>query len=131
MKSGFATSWKSSVQPRKQRKYQANAPLHLKGKFLAATLSKDLRAKHNTRSVRVRTGDKVKVLRGQFKGKEGAVDRVSLKDIKLYIEGVELTKPEGGKIKYPVHPSNVMILSLKNETRRFKEHKKASKGTEK
>lgn len=131
MKSGFSTSWKKSVQPRKQRKYVANAPLHVKGKFLSAHLSKELREKHQTRSIRVRSGDKVKVLRGQFKGKEGEVEMVSVKYTKLYIQGVETVKGAGGKIKYPIHPSNVLITSLKADTRRFKETKNSSRGEDK
>jgi len=34
MKKIFSTHWKASKQPRKQRKYRAKAPLHIKRKFL-------------------------------------------------------------------------------------------------
>ena len=78
MKSAFATTWKSSVQPRKQRKYQYNAPAHIKGKFLAAHLSKELKEKYGTRSIRVRVGDRVKVVRGTEKGKEGKVENADV-----------------------------------------------------
>ena len=79
MKSVFSKSWKSSVQPRKQRKYVYNAPAHVKGVFLSAPLSKSLRAEFGTRSVRVVKGDKVKVLRGKFAGVSGDVLRVDAK----------------------------------------------------
>jgi len=42
MKQKFSTTWKASKQPRKQRKYSANAPLHIKRKMLSANLSKTL-----------------------------------------------------------------------------------------
>ena len=55
-------------------------PLHLKGKFLVAHLVKDLRLKYGKRNARVRVGDKVRVLRGTFKGREGKVERVDTKN---------------------------------------------------
>lgn len=112
MKTKFSSSWKRSVQPRKQRKYRYNAPLHIKQKFISAHLSKDLRKKHNKRNIGVRKGDKVKVMRGQFKKKEGKVDQVSLKKTQVYVEGVEITKKDGTKTRYPIHPSNLMIIEL-------------------
>ena len=56
----------SSIQPRKQRKFRYNAPLHIRGAFLHAPLAADLREKYGKRSFRVVTGDTVKVLRGEF-----------------------------------------------------------------
>ena len=61
MKKKFSTAWNASKQPRKQRKYRANAPLHTKYKFLGVHLSKELREKHGVRSMAVITGHKVKV----------------------------------------------------------------------
>ena len=112
MKKDFSTSWKSSKQPRKQKKYLANAPLHLKQKFVSSHLSKDLKTKHKKRSLGVRKGDTVKIMRGQFKKKTGKVDRVDLKSGKIYIESVVLTKKDGSKRPYPLNPSNLLILEL-------------------
>ena len=124
MKSTFSTSWKNSVQPRKQRKYRANADYHIKGSFMHAKLAKDLRQKHNAKSARVRTGDKVKVMRGQFKGNTGTVSRVDVNRERVYVSSVELTKKEGGKVPYPVHPSKVLITSTTDDKRRFKQTSK-------
>ena len=112
MKKKFSKKWKSSKQPRKQRKYRAKAPLHIRHKLMAAHLSKELRTKYKKRSFPVRKGDKVKVLRGQYKGTIGEIERVDMKNYKIYIKGVEKKKKEGQKIQYPVTPSNVMILTL-------------------
>lgn len=113
MKAKFSIAWKGSRQPRKQRKFRVNAPLHVKGTFLSAPLIKDLRTKHGVRTLRVRVGDKVRVQRGQFKGREGKVERVSIKDSTLIINKVELTKKDGvTKVPYPVNASNVAIVEL-------------------
>lgn len=112
MKSAFATSWKNSVQRRKQRKYVYNAPKHTKGKFLSSNLSKPLQEKYGVRSVRVRAGDKVKIMRGGSKGHEGKVERVDLDRIKVYIAGVNLNKADGSKVPIALHPSSLQITEL-------------------
>ena len=117
----FSTSWKASKKPTKQRNYQNNAPLHIKGKFVHAHLSDDLKKKHGKRAVRVRTGDKVKVMTGQFKGTVGSIESVNLKTTKVYVTGVEYQKKDGTKVRYPIHASNVMITELKADKKRFKE----------
>ena len=108
----WSKNWKSSKNPRKQRKYLYNLPLHIRKSLLSATLSKDLRKKYGKRSLSVRKDDKVKILRGQFKKKTGKISRVSLKKIRIYVEGVENVKKDGSKVPYPIHPSNVMITEL-------------------
>jgi len=126
MKTDFATEWKASKQPRKQRKYRYNAPIHIQKKFLGCHLSKELR-KYG-RSITVRKGDKVKVMRGQFKGKVGTVERVSVKHTKVYIQGIETKKRDGSKALFPLNPSNIMITELNLEDK--KRTKTASPKTE-
>lgn len=121
MKKMFSNSWKESMQPRKQRKYRANAPLHIKGKFLAAHLSKDLRKIYNRRSMRLRSGDKVKIMVGQFRKKEGKVERIDTKNQRAFVTGIEIIKRDGSKTHYPLHPSNLMITELNLEDKRRKE----------
>lgn len=108
----FSNKWISSVKPKKQRKYRYNAPLHTKGKFLSVNLAKDLRDKYGKRSVRVRVGDEVKVLRGQYKTIVGKVNKIDLKDTKVFIAGVEYSKRDGSKSMYPTNPSNLQIVKL-------------------
>jgi large subunit ribosomal protein L24 len=119
MKQEFSTHWISSTQPRKQRKYRYNAPLHVKGTFLHAHLSKELRAKHNTRSIRLRTGDEVKVLRGQFAGKSGKVERVDVYFTRVFVSGMESLKRDGTKKPYPLQPSKLLITKLADDKRRL------------
>lgn len=112
MEKTFSRNWKRSVQPRKQRKYRYNATLNIRNKFMSSHLSKELRLKYGRRNITVRKGDKVKVMRGQFSGKTGKIERVNTKKTKVYITGFELTKKDGTKVLLPIHPSNVMIIEL-------------------
>ncbi|MEK6899546.1 MAG: 50S ribosomal protein L24 [Nanoarchaeota archaeon] len=116
----FSTHWNSSVKARKQHKYRANAPLHVKQKLLHVHLSSELRKKHNTRAAQVRKGDKVKVLRGKFKGQEGKVERVNLKREQVFIGGMDYTKKNGSKVPLAFHPSKIMIVSLEMNDKRRK-----------
>lgn len=120
MKTRFSGTWNKSKQPRKQRKYRYNAPLHIKGKFLSVNLSKELRKKYGVRNVRLRVGDKVKVLRGNHKGKEGNVDEINLKNTKVYVTKIELTKKEGAKVRVPINPSNLQVLDLNLDDKKRK-----------
>jgi len=112
MKTKFSNSWRKSKQARKQRKYRFNAPLHIKQKFVGSHLSKVLRDKYKKRNMNLRKGDNVKVMRGQFKNKTGKVEEVKLKKTLVYIGGIEITKKDGTKARYPLHPSNLMITEL-------------------
>jgi len=108
----YSKTWKSSKKPKKQRKYRFNAPLHIRGRFLNVHLSDELSKKYNKRSIRVRKGDKVKIIKGQFKGKTGKVEKVDTKSIKVFIEGIEIQKKDGTKVKYPIAPANLLLTEL-------------------
>lgn len=112
MRNEWSPKWVGSAQPRKQRKYRFNAPLHVRHKFLAAPLSKELRAQLRIRHIAVRKGDEVEVMRGQFKKSKGVVDRVSLRTAKVYIDTVKVKKAGGAEVLRPVDPSNVRITKL-------------------
>jgi large subunit ribosomal protein L24 len=118
MNKEFSTKWKASSQPRKQRKYQKNAPSHTRIKFLTAKLTKELAAKLKIKRLSVKTGDKAKVLRGKFKGKEGKIDFVNLKKSTVYIVGAEITKKDGSKAKIPIHASNLMLLEVNTDDKK-------------
>jgi large subunit ribosomal protein L24 len=102
----------ASKQPRKQRKARYNAAINVRGKFLAAPLSSDLREKYSQRSVRLVTGDTVKVMRGDFAGHEGPVEDVDTKHATVLVHGVSVTKADGTEVPRPVNPSNVQIIKL-------------------
>ena len=123
MKSKFSTAWKASSQVRKQRKYRFNAPLHVKQKFMASNLSKELRKKMGKRNVEVRKGDIVKVMRGKSAGKSGKVANVDLKRERVTIEGIQNQKKDGTKINVYFHPSKIQITDLGEGRNKNKEKK--------
>jgi large subunit ribosomal protein L24 len=129
MEKEFSTHWISSSQPRKQRKYRFNAPIHIKSGFFNSHLSQELRKKYGKRSFRVVTGDKVKIMRGQFKNIEGKVERINAKSVKIYVAKAEMNKKDGSKAFYPIDPSNVMIteLNLNDKERQKRITKKQEK----
>ncbi len=108
----WSKHWKTSIQPRKQRKYFRNAPLGVKHKLVSSHLSKELREKYKKRSLPVRKGDEVIVTRGKYKNKSGKVSRVNLKALKVFIEGLTRKKVAGTEIPVFVHPSNLKITNL-------------------
>jgi len=109
-----------SVQPRKQRKFRYNAPLHYRQKFLHVHLSPELRKKYTFRNIQLKVGDKAKVLRGNFKKKEGKVEKINLKREHVLITGLERIKKEGAKMLVPFHPSNLMITELNLDDKKRK-----------
>ena len=117
-----------SKRPNKQRKAIYQAPLHKKHKFLSAHLSKELRKQFNKRSLPVRKGDEVKVMRGKFKGVTGKISKVDLKKSKVYVDNVKRKKVSGEEIHVPIHASNLMIINpILEDPRRKKVIERAKK----
>ncbi len=80
--------------------------------MIRSMLSDDLKTKYKRNSVRVRVGDIVKIMRGEFKGVEGKVSKVHTENGRLEIEGVQREKLRGGNVPVLIHSSKVMITSL-------------------
>jgi len=120
MKRKFSTSWVGSVQPRKQRKYRANAPLHIKRKMMSSNLSKELRKKYGKRNIPIRKGDNVRIMVGEFKGKTGKIEIVSNQKLRVTIEGLYRTKKDGSKVAVIFSPSNLQIKELELEDKKRK-----------
>lgn len=79
-------------------------------------------------------GDTVRVISGEFKGKEAKVLRVDPREGKVVLDGINVVKrhkrgtqtDEGGIIQFPapIHASNVMLLDPKSgEPTRIKRRK--------
>ena len=110
--------WKSSKKPSKQRKYRYGAPLHVRRRFLSVHLSNELKKKFGMRNIVARMGDTVKVIKGDYKGKDGKVSQVSLKKTLVYIEGIERQRRDGTKSLLGIAPANMMIVELNTEDKR-------------
>ena len=70
------------------------------------------------RSLQLKKGDKVKISRGSHKGKTGAIDRVDLKQGKVYLANIEVIKRDGSKAFIPFEPSNLIITEFKSDDKR-------------
>lgn len=87
-------------------------PKHVRDAMIGSTLADSLRQQYRTRSARVTKGDTVKVMRGEYAGIEGKVEKVNTKRGTLAIEGVQREKVRGGNVKVQIHASNVMIVGF-------------------
>jgi large subunit ribosomal protein L24 len=127
------------TKPNKQRKMLYEAPDHVRHKLLAAHLSPELRATHIVKSLSVRSGDTVRIMRGDHKSFEGKITRIDLKKYRIYLEGLTREKVDGTTIFLPVHPSKVMVTRLNLDDkwrkrileRKQKAHKKPEKPAKK
>ena len=83
--------------------------------------AKKPKARRGGSKSRVVKGDRVRVIRGNFRDAEGTVLRVILDQDRVVVEGVNMRKrherpsqanPEGGIITFeaPIHISNVMLV---------------------
>ena len=116
--SGLKMKQTKSTQPRKQRKWRSEAPLHKRRSFLGSHLDKKLQEKYNRRSIPVRKGDTVKIMKGEFRGIKGEVINVDLEKCVIYVDGVTVKKTDGTDIARAVEPSNVMITHLMRDDRK-------------
>ena len=80
--------------------------------MMKSRLSKELTKKYGRRNLGIRKGDRVKIVRGNFKAHTGKIERVLTKKMKVYVEGIQLIKRDGNKAYYPLHPSNLIITEL-------------------
>jgi large subunit ribosomal protein L24 len=85
----------------------------IKNSTVCSHLSEDLKKQYKKRSTSVIKGDTVKIIRGEYKGVEGKVEKINTGKGKLSIEGVQREKIKGGQVKVQIHASNVQISSLK------------------
>lgn len=101
-----------SSKPSKVRKLLYEAPHHILSKLVRARLSDELRSKYGLKTVRVRKGDTVKIVRGEYKGVEGKVNKVFTEEGRLAIDGVTRERIRGGTVPVKIHASKVVITEL-------------------
>ena len=93
--------------------YQAT--LQTRSKQMGSSLSKDLQKKYGKKSARVIEGDSVTILRGEFKGVDGKVAKISTQKSSVAIDGVKKEKTKGDKFDVYIHTSNLVITSLNGD----------------
>lgn len=87
-------------------------PKHLTERRLRSPLSRALREKYGRRNVRVIAGDTIKVIRGEYSGIEGKIEKINMKRGSLAIEGIQREKVRGGNVKVEINSTNVIVTDL-------------------
>ena len=105
---------------RKQRKAHFGATSVERRERMASPLSADLKLKWNVNAIPVRTGDEVKVCRGNkdFKGTTGKVMAVYRKKYVIHVEKCTRDKANGQTVFVGIDASNVVITELKMDKSR-------------
>jgi large subunit ribosomal protein L24 len=109
---------------------KSKALLHV---HISKTLKQRMKAKK--RSLLVKKGDKVKVMRGGFKGKEGKVAKVNYTRAVVFVEGLTQKGMRGKENMVPLQPSNLLLMDVdmtkeRKELFNATEAKAAPKATE-
>jgi large subunit ribosomal protein L24 len=89
-----------------------HTPKHVRDGMIHSTLADNLREEYERRSIRVIKGDNVRVMRGEYNGIEGKIEKVNTQRGTLAIEGIQREKVRGGNVKVQIHASNVKIIGL-------------------
>ena len=119
--------------PGKNSLSQSKAPIHVKRKRMRSRLMTNDPNLQNIRTVTVRVGDEVEVLRGDFgnpnstksdsKGKrlgqsrgraglKSKVNRVDTSSGRIFVDGLTITTADGKEEAIPIHPSNLVVTAL-------------------
>ena len=117
----------------KQRQEQRKSPIHIKRKRMRARLVSDDPDLIYVRTVTVRVGDEVEVLRGDFshpnsiksesrgkrlgqtRGRAGVKSKVvgiDSKNDRIFIEGLTQNTADGKEEAVPIRPSNIIVTKL-------------------
>ncbi|MDH4213139.1 MAG: 50S ribosomal protein L24 [Candidatus Odinarchaeota archaeon] len=110
----------SPKSPRKQRRQVQQSSMHERRNLLNCRLDEFLQEEYGLRSLLVKKGDLVKIMRGQFRDTEGKVVRVDHKNIRVHLDSATVTKSDGKEVNSPIHPSNLMLVKLEIDDERKK-----------
>jgi len=121
-----------SSKPKKQRKAWYERAMHKRQQGLAAHVDKKLRKDLARRSVSLRKGDSVKVMRGAKKGKAGKITAVDYKKGTVFVDKLTRKKANGEEIPLPVQASNLLVTDVdRSDAKRFNRKHKKKAGKEK
>ena len=104
------------MKPTKIRNRQIyKATYAVRSKQISGSLSKELRKKYGKRSIRINVDDTVRIIRGEYKGIDGKVTKISTEKRGVAIEGIKKEKLKGEKIDVYIPSSNVLIIGLNTD----------------
>jgi large subunit ribosomal protein L24 len=102
-----------SSKPAKVRGRSESSPPHrVSSSSAKAALSTDMRTKYARNTVRVRTGDSVKLVKGEYRGIEGKVQKVYPKEGRVTVEGITREKIAGGTNPVRISVANLVVTNL-------------------
>lgn len=102
----------TTKNPKVRRKQRFAMQMHKKKKLMNVALSKDLRVQMKRRSVGIRKGDQVQIIKGKFKNTQGTVTNVDIKKMKIYIDSAVVKKKGGGQVQVPLTTAKLKITKL-------------------
>ena len=104
-----------------ERKRFYYAKNHEKTRRMRVHLSKELRSrlKQKRRSLLLRKGDVVNIMRGPGKGKNAKVIRSSHSKMRVFVEGVNVRNSKGREVLIALQPSNLMLVELEKTKERL------------
>jgi large subunit ribosomal protein L24 len=114
----YSRGWHSSSNARNQRMARRLAPFHIRERLLRTCISKELSQRYETNSLPVKIGDRVKIMKGDHKGKLSKIQRVDHKLLKVYLEDIKVKRADGREVGIPFQASNLQIISLGSEDKR-------------
>lgn len=91
------------------------ATFAIKSKQISGALSKELRKKYGKRSIRINIDDTVRIIRGEYKGIDGKVTKISTEKNGVAIEGIKKEKLKGEKIDVYIPSSNILVTGLNTD----------------
>lgn len=100
----------TTTSPKAQRKSYSKQST--KVGTIRAPLSTALKGQYSIRTVHVRKGDSVSVVRGDYKGHEGKVTGVFTSDMRITVDGVNMKKMDGTSKPVMMVPSKVVVTKL-------------------
>jgi ribosomal protein uL24 len=110
----------SPHSPRRQRRAVFNATSSERRRRMTVPLSRELRSRFHRRSVPIRKGDTVRVMKGSYVGREERVARVSRRDYTVTLDNVTLKSGEEKLKPLPIRTNHLLLvrLNLADEWRR-------------
>ena len=104
----------NSKKPKKQRKALNNYKNHERSNLLRTRLAKFLQEEYGIKTLPLRVGDSVRIVKGEFKDFEGEVIEIT-DNLRAKIKEAAFEKADGTEWNPSIHISNLIITKFKNE----------------
>jgi len=109
----------TSKKPGKQRKALFNPKNHQRSKLLSTRLADFLRDEYGIKRLPIRSGDQVRVCRGEFTDFEGEIIEINNKNQRVKIKECVFEKTDGTQFHPTIHISKLIITKFKREGKRM------------